>query len=159
MNDVFEQHPSETLDYTADFSGHCVRRRQGNTSYTLNTVVQPARHTGWQYRATTAGWTGAREPRWPTADTQTVQDGSVEWTTEAISTESLLRSLSSATWSADSGLTLGTETTAGTQSTMLISGGTLGQRYLVRIVGACSDGTAPVIVFWLTIKQPARVVA
>jgi hypothetical protein len=155
----FEKDPGETLDYAADFAGHCARIREPNTDYSTNTIVLPVRATGLQYKCTTAGRTGTNEPRWPMTAAQTVTDGSVVWTAEAITTGSLLRTLSSAAWSADTGVTVGSPSTAGTKSTVLISGGTEGQDYDVICTGTCSDGTYPVVSFTLKVRRPARTVS
>lgn len=156
---VFEQHPSAELDYSVEFAGHCARIREPATDYALNAVVLAPRSTGLQYRATTAGRTGTTEPRYPTTAGQTVTDGSVVWTAEAVSSSSLVRTLSTATWSATSGLTVGTPTNAGTKSTVLISGGVDGQDYEVTCVAECSDGTSAVASFTVQIRsRPARVV-
>lgn len=155
----FEKDPGETLDYAAEFAGHCGRYREPSTDYQINTLVLPKRATGLQYKATTAGRSATAEPRWPTAAAGAVTDGSVVWTAEAISTGSLIRTLSSASWTADTGITVGSPTTAGTKSTVLISGGTEGQDYDIVCTGTCSDGTYPVVTFTIKVRRPARVVA
>jgi hypothetical protein len=155
----FEQHPGETLDYTADFGAHCARYREPNTDYLQNVIVQPRRATGLQYKATTAGRTGTSEPRWPTVAAGTVTDGSVVWTAEAISTGSLVRTLTSAAWTSTTGITIGAPSTVGTKSTVLISAVTLGQDYDVVCTGTCSDGTYPVISLKVKGRNPARVVS
>jgi hypothetical protein len=154
---TFEQDPGETLDYSVDFASHCSRLREPDTDYTLNTRVRPARANGYQYKAS-AGRTGTAEPRWPTTVGATVQDGSVTWTCEAIDTQSLRRTVSAVSWAVDTGLTKGTESLSGTKGTVLLSGGTLGQRYLVRATATCSDTSAPVVAFFVEVRRPARVV-
>jgi hypothetical protein len=155
----YEQHPSEALTYTADFSAHCARRRRPDTDVSLNTIVRSQRVPGWQYRATTAGHTGGKEPRWPIVELGTVIDGSVEWTAEQVTQQSLQRTLSTVSWSTTSGLTIGAASTSATESTVLISGGVDGQDYEVLCAATCSDGTLPVIAFTVKVRKPARVVA
>lgn len=154
----FEQDPSETLDYAADFAQHCGRFREPDTDYALNTIVLPKRATGLQYKATTGGRSSTGEPRWPSAAAGTVTDGSVVWTAESITTGSLLRTLTTANWTGDTGITVGSPTTSGTKSTVLISGGTDGQDYEIVCTGTCSDGTYPVVTFNVKVRRPARVV-
>lgn len=154
--DTTQKDPGETLDYTAEFDWHCVNYRQAATAYALNAVVLPQKDTGLEYKATTAGRSGSNEPRWPTVAAGTVTDGSVVWTAQAVSTNSLQRTLSSAAWSADTGITVGSPTTTGTRSTVLISGGTEGQDYDVVCTGTCSDGTYPVVTFRIEVRRPAR---
>lgn len=148
-----QKDPSAELDYTADFRRHCTRYRDPDTDYALNTRVQPRSPTGLQYNASTGGRTGAREPRWPTTVGGTVTDGSVVWTAEAISSGSLKRTLSTATWSATTGVTVGTPTNTSIDSTVLIAGGVDGQTYEVVCVGTFSDGTDQVVVFDLAVER------
>lgn len=155
----FEKDPGETLDYTAEFDSHCARLREPNTDYALNAIVLSQRATGFEYKATTAGRSGTPEPRWPVTAGQTVTDGSVVWTAQAVTAGSLLRALSSASWSSDTGITVGSPTTAGTRSTVMISGGTEGQDYDVLCTGTCSDGTYPVVSFTIKVRRPARTVS
>ena len=147
------QDPEEALDYKAQFLGHCVRFREGNTAYGLGAVVEPLAGTGFQYRATTGGRTAKAEPRWPKTAGQTVTDGSVVWTCEAPDGASLQRTLTSASWAA-AGLTLGAPANDSTASVATISGGILGQTYEVVIEGVFSDGTEKVILFDLAIERP-----
>jgi len=153
---TLEKDPAEALDYSIEFERHCARFREPNTDYALNTRVRPKRATGLQYVAT-AGRSGTEEPRWPTSVGGTVVDGSITWTAEAISTSSLIRTPSSASWAADSGITVATPVISGTKASALISGGTLGQQYLVRCDGTFSDGTIRSAAFWLKITRPRTV--
>ncbi len=156
--DEFEQDPADVLDYAVGFADMCVRYREPDTAYAANVCVRPARSTGLQYKATTAGRSGNQEPRWPEVAGQTVQDGSVVWTAEAITTSSLLRTLSSATWTPDAGLTasapaIDAEACAAVAN---ISGGALGQSYLVRVAATFSDGKTRNRCFGLRIARPSK---
>ena len=155
---TFEQDPAETLNYAAEFAQHCAYIRESDTDYAMGAHVRPAAATGYQYVATAGGHSGTKEPRWPTTVGGTVVDGSVTWTCEAFAVSSLLRTVSSAGWGSDTGLTVGTQVLTGTRSTVNISGGTLGQTYLVRCAAACSDGTSVTAAFYIEFKRPARVV-
>lgn len=153
----FEQDPSETLDYSVDFESHCARYREPNTDYSTSTKVRPVRSTGFQYNASTGGRTGTDEPRWPKTVGGTVVDGSVTWTCEALASSSLQRTVSGTpTWTADTGVTVASQSVSGTKGTALLSGGTEGQRYMVRVQATCSDSSTPVASFWLSFKRPAR---
>lgn len=155
----FEQDPADKLDYTVQFPRHCVRYREPDRDYALNTQARPQRATGYQYRASTAGHSGADEPRWPTTIGATVKDGSVIWTTEALAVTSLRRTLSNAVWSPDTGLTASGDTTDGADATAFLNGGTLGQAYLVRCDGTFSDGSKQNAAFWVKITRPRTVSA
>jgi hypothetical protein len=156
---VFEQDPTDTLDYYVDFTAACARVRKPNFDYPTGTRVRPAKATGFQYNASTGGHTATSEPRWPTTAGGTVTDGSVVWTAEAVSTTSLERQLSSAAWTPDSGLTKAGESTFGTIATANLSAGTLGQSYLVRVAGTMSDGTVRNVCFGVDIVRPRQVAA
>lgn len=51
-----------------------------STVYALNDVRIPTVANGREYKATTAGTSGATEPIWPTTAGATVTDGTVVWT-------------------------------------------------------------------------------
>jgi hypothetical protein len=56
-----------------------------SAAYTLDTRRVPSQRTGYVYRVTTAGTSGATEPAtWPTVIGQTVTDGTVVWTADAV---------------------------------------------------------------------------
>lgn len=157
----FEQDPADVLDYAVDFSAECVRYRLPDTTYALNTCVRPAKATGMQYRATTAGRSGTEEPRWPVTVGQTVQDGSVVWTAEAATTASLVRQVQSATWVPDTGLTASNPTTDADAcaASANISGGVLGQSYLVRVAMTFTDSRTKNRCFMVSIVRPTKVAA
>lgn len=146
--------PTEALKLVADFSQHATRRvRQPAMAYALGVRVQPALANGFQYQATIEGTSATREPRWPEVAGQTVRDGSVTWTAEAVSGSSLERTLSSVAWDAG-GITLGTPVTSGQESYALASGGTLGQQYEVTCHGTMSDSTIKAVSWTITIGSP-----
>jgi hypothetical protein len=150
---IKSQDPQDELDYTADFRAHCVRYREPGVDYNLGTAVEPVSATGFQYRATVAGRTAAKEPRWPTTAGQTVRDGSVVWTCEAPTGDSIERTIANAQWTG-SGLTISTPTNSPTASRAFISGGILGQSYTVTIAGTFSDATVKALTFTLKIERP-----
>lgn len=151
-----EKLPTEVLMLSADFRAHATRRvREPDHDYEMNTCVVPATRTGFQYRATTAGVTGHREPRWPLIAGQTVRDGSVVWTAEVISTASLERSLSSASWDAG-GLTLTNFNATAQEAVALVSGGTAGQAYRLRCDGTFSDGIVKSVTIDLEVVAERR---
>jgi hypothetical protein len=147
MLKCFDKEPAEALDFTAVFDPHCIIVRQALNSYATNACVQPITGTGFQYRALNTGTTGRTEPRWPEIIGGEVTDGSVTWVAEPITVESLRRTLVSAQWSSDAGLTIGSQADWMTTSTAIISGGTLGQTYRVQVDGQFSDTTVRSIVW------------
>lgn len=157
MANEFEQDPSESFPYRADFFGECAKFRESNKDYAINIAVVPYSGTGFQYRVTTAGRTGVKEPRWPEVAGQTVKDGSIVLACELPTADSLERTLSSAVWTADTGLTLSGKVDASTDSTINISGGTDGQDYQVVCVGTLTGSKIAVASFTIQIRRPARV--
>lgn len=107
-------------------------------------VIRPLRRpTGFEYVAGGDGQTGHREPNWPTELGGTVQDGSITWTCQAISADSLLRTIAQSTWAGDSGISVNGETVmngASQRTGAYVSGGTAGQSYMVVNTVEFSDG-------------------
>lgn len=148
-----EKLPTEVLLLSADFRAFATRRvREPDTAYATDARVVPMVRTGLQYRATTAGVTGYREPRWPTIAGQTVRDGSVVWTAEAVSAGSLERSLSSADW-VGPGLSLANFDVLDQEAVALVSGGTVGQSYRIRCDGTLSDGIVKAVTFDVSVVE------
>lgn len=102
--------------------------------------------TGYQYRATNTGWTGESEPPWP--ETGEVEDGSITWEAEAVSTASLERTIddpSDVAWGADAPMTVTSpvlDVGAGQVAiSALHAGGTAGARLNSWADVTFSDGT------------------
>jgi hypothetical protein len=73
--------PDESLQVTLKFYGDCVIAWERNEPYSLAEFIRPAsKPTGYSYECTTAGTSGANEPRWPITLGATVTDGSCVWT-------------------------------------------------------------------------------
>jgi hypothetical protein len=88
--------------------------------------------TGLQYRCCTAGVTSGKpfaQLRWPTTIAGTIADGTAVWTAEAISSASLLSTISSSDWPAVDGLTLTGAANNDLQYQINAAGGVSGQIY------------------------------
>lgn len=120
-----------TIDYGIDWTAFLAKHWQQGTSYAANDRIRPRTPTGFEYEATTAGQSAAREPRWPTTLADTVADGSVVWTARALSTASLQTTVSASTWTADPGLTLSGSQLDGQLATTIVAGGNSGQTYSI----------------------------
>ena len=105
----------------------------------LADYVRPSVPNGFEYECTAAGQTGAREPRWPVTVAGTITDGSVEWTARAYSTNGS-DTIASVAGSADTGLTIASVTYDGTEVTFTLSGGTVGEWYIVSIEVTTTQG-------------------
>lgn len=111
-------------------------------AYALAVMVRlpRGRSTGFQYECTTAGVTGAQEPRWPKTLNGTVTDGSVVWTARALAATSLRTTVSTHQAPAVTGVNLGTITVDDHIYTVPVSGGTSGQVYDIKHQIACANG-------------------
>jgi hypothetical protein len=70
--------------------------------------------------------------RWPTAAALLVTDGTAVWTSQAISSSSLRATVSAQVWTADTGITLASESNDDLIYTKFASGGTDGSDYEVK---------------------------
>lgn len=103
--------------------------------------------TGYQYRANASGWTGEVEPTWP-LDTTPVEDGSLAWVREAVSSDSLEKTISGSgnvDWDADDPMAVSNPTLTTTAGQLIISahheGGVAGTRRNTWADVTFSDGT------------------
>lgn len=144
---------SETQAWRFDYAGYdadlgswgfLARVWAPGTSYDSGVCVRPSLPTGFQY-SSGGGFSGATEPRWPKVIGGTVADGSITWTAEAMSDDSLIATIATSAWSAETGITVDSDgmiAANGVQAAFAhISGGTLGQQYEVSNIVTLSDGT------------------
>lgn len=117
-----------------DWHDYLIRLPRRGTSMALNERVRllRARSTGLQYRVTTAGVTGNKEPRWPTVSGAIIADGTVVLTAEAIDAQSLRTTITDENFIADTGVTLGVESNDDLLYRVLVSGGMSAQTYKIR---------------------------
>jgi hypothetical protein len=95
----------DNIPITLDFTQLAARRWRKAASFADNEVIR-GNKSGFEFAATTGGQTGNTEPRWPKVLAGTVQDGSILWTAQAVSTLSLQKTLTSVAWAAPTGLTV-----------------------------------------------------
>lgn len=133
------QGPLSVLDYAFDLTAKFSIPRLPNFPYAAGAHVRPIIDgTGWQYQSSGGVTNGDDfEPDWPTEDGGTVEDGSLTWTAEAITYDSLRYRIDSVTWTAPDGITLTNEQVidqpAMQEVRVTVAGGAAGQKY--RIVG------------------------
>lgn len=155
-----DKHPDAELDYAVDFESECARTWSKWTDFAINDcirVYQAGGCSGFEMKASVGGRTGGRPPVFPKVAGQTVQDGSVTWVAQALSADSLVRTISGTpTWTADSGVTVANETISGMVAIADISGGSDGEDYSVTVVATMSDGNDVVKVCILPVRVPVR---
>lgn len=133
------------LDYALDLTERFSIPRLPNFPFAAGARVRPVEGgTGWQYQSSGGVTNGDDfEPQWPTEDGGTIADGSLIWTAEDITFDSLRYRIDSVTWTAPDGITLSDESIidqpAMQEVRVTVEGGTAGQKY--RIVGVVTTTT------------------
>lgn len=102
--------PGDNLDFAIEWSHWLSLRWSPGLAFAAGSVIRPRSSTGFEYLTAGGGMTAAAaipsvEPKWPTALGGAVQDGSVIWTCQAISTASLVSSIVSSSWLSDAPVT------------------------------------------------------
>lgn len=96
--------------------------------------------TGFEYVCTTAGLTGKAQPRFPSVAAETVPDGSVVWTAQAISSASLRTQISTHAVDADTGITVGADSVSDLVHVVFVDGGQDGSDYQIRFQIVATNG-------------------
>lgn len=94
-----------------NFALFFARKWTRSTPFAAAVAVRPSKEglqTGYEYRSS-GGVSGAAEPRWPTAKdiakgVTTVKDGSITWTAQAISFDSLFERIQTKAWTVPAGI-------------------------------------------------------
>ncbi len=131
------QRSNEKLDYAFDLLIELSRVWEANTEFATGVRVRPSTtrlQTGFEYISSGGQTSGAREPRWPKVDGETVVDGSITWTTAALSLDSLRDRISTVVWSAEDPLIAISDDVIGDDAgqqlaTAWIAGGEDGETY------------------------------
>jgi hypothetical protein len=127
MTTLAPKDPNVPATYSIDFHDEVVREPKRDYDFSAAQFIRPQRGTGFYYECTTAGRTSGHYPDWPREEGLTVQDGSAVFTTRHPTALGL--SISSATWTVPSGLTLDSQTQVGLVAFVTLSGGTNGVDY------------------------------
>ena len=136
--------------------GFLVRSWQPGAPYESGVCVRPSLPTGLQY-SSSGGNSAAVEPRWPKVVGGTVTDGTITWTAEAVSNDSLIATIASSVWSVDdTSLVLDDEALVNTNGTQIASlhadGGVEGTTYYVVNTITLSDGSEEESVLKVTVN-------
>lgn len=138
--------PADNVPLRVDWHDYLINRRTPGVAVALNFRFRfpRDRSTGLQYKCTVAGVSDKRPDErivWPTTAGGVVTDGPVQWTAEAIDTQSLRLTISSNAWSVnDAAVTLATQSNADSIYTSYASGGADGQTYEIRHSVTLSNG-------------------
>lgn len=131
---VLAKRSFDTDQVGVDWHDYLIKKRVPGKLYQIGDVFRPlrAQATGLQYRCTSGGVaSGApfQDLRWPRSPAATITDGQVTWIAEAISSATLISTISSAVWVAPTGVTLGAETIDDLRYMVLVAGGTSSEQY------------------------------
>lgn len=125
-----QKDPAADKKVTLSFFNDCANFWRANEEFSLNEFIRPTQATGFAYKASAAGCSGAREPVWPKAIDSTVADGSVIWTCVAAGANGLSPITSPSGTSDPTGLTIASVSVdENTKILATYQGGSLGQDY------------------------------
>lgn len=132
------------LPFFIDWEDSLSVRWPGAGRSVAGAFIRPTFATGLQYACTTPGYTGDDEPPWPTVAAATVNDGSAVWTAQAVTTGSLVATISSSAWAmqqSGSGIVLSAPALNGLVAQVLadFSAAAQGDWDLINTI-ACTDG-------------------
>ena len=160
--------PGEEVTLGFDLTWFCARTWSAGSAVDPAVAVRPlplamggtVGETGYEYTTTLGGFSGSEEPAWPS--TGSVTDGSVTWTAQAMSNASLVRAISSVTWSVEAGtVTLDNDAMVNTGGQQKIAtqilGGSNGERALVRAHVTYSDGDERDYDILVDVKEPRQI--
>lgn len=156
------KHPDATFDYAVDFEEECARTWASLTDFTAGErirVFSGGKAVGFEFEPTTPGRTGLRPPVFPAVLGSSVVDGSVVWTCRAISSASLLRTISGTpTWETDhDAVTFSGEMVSGLKAIAKMSGGENDEDYVITVTAETSDGLVIPQTVILPVRIPVKV--
>lgn len=142
--EVLAKRPADKVPIDVDWHDFLINERMPGVAIAVNYVVRPRRATatGLEYKCTTAGVTSFvpyERILWPKVAAQTITDGSVVWTAQAVSASSLRATISGNVWTFDSGVNKSNESNADFVYTAFADGGSNGQIYSLRHVVTLSS--------------------
>lgn len=115
--------PGEALDYGIEWANWLANRWFAGIPFAAASAIRPRASTGFEYSTAAGGMSGSAavpsvEPDWLSLINvgDTLLDGSVIWTKQAISNASLISTVSGSVWTPDSPVTVSSQTLAGTRA-------------------------------------------
>jgi hypothetical protein len=125
----------ERQDYAFDLTAEFSKLWEADHPYAAAAVVRPSVGTGLEYVSSGGQSNGEIEPEWPTPAGETVEDGSITWTAQALSALGLKHHIVDCTWTAPDGITASDQVETddpGLQEIRIwVSGGTVGESYVI----------------------------
>lgn len=118
--------PGEILDFAIEWANWLANRWFAGIPFAAASVIRPRVSTGFEYLTVAGGMTGAAaipavEPNWPSLINigDTLIDGAVIWTKQAISNASLASTVGASVWTPDSPVTVSGQNLIGSRALVL----------------------------------------
>jgi hypothetical protein len=115
--------PGDALDFGIEWANWLANRWFSGIPFAAGSVIRPRASTGFEYLTVAGGMTGAAEipsvePDWLSLINlgDTLVDGAVTWTKQAISNASLVSTVSGSVWTPDSPITVSGQSLAGSRA-------------------------------------------
>lgn len=131
------QTANERQPYAFDLTDDFANLWEAGRNFAAAATIRPLKDqsTGLEY-VSSGGVSGKREPRWPNQVGGTATDGTITWTAQALSTDSLKWRISTIVWTADAGITasdqVDTDAASLQEARIYASGGESGTTYMIR---------------------------
>jgi hypothetical protein len=152
------QKAGENRPYGFDWTVFLANLWRANSPFAVDDRVRPSteqKHTGFEYSSSGGQSSGKREPVWPTTLGGTVVDGSITWTAAAMSTDGLLETIVTSTWTVPDEITDTTDAVvneAGRQATsVFLASATPGEYEIVNEI-VTSSGAEYQAIITLTVE-------
>jgi len=149
------QSPDELYDYAFNLTDQFSNAWQTNYPFALGAILRPGIY-GVEYISSGGVSNGEVEPEWPDDAGETIEDGSVTWTAQAVSAAGLNEQIDTVDWSAPADLTISDPTeirqVALQEARIWVTGGVVGSKYRVTGLLTTTIGTVYELRVELTIK-------
>ncbi|MDJ0712584.1 MAG: hypothetical protein QNJ14_19535 [Woeseiaceae bacterium] len=122
-NPEIQKTESEIWDAEVEFGRSLEFMWEDGKDYIVGDVRRPQTPNGFEFRCTSAGMSGFREPTWKKEVNAVTKDGSVEWTAQK-PTSSGRDSIQSRSVTSPSGITVSNDSISGTLVLFRVEGGT-----------------------------------
>ncbi len=156
--------PESKYAYGVDFEEACARQWSKWTDFEADDAIRiyltdaRGNASGFEFVAIVTGRSGGRMPAFPSSIDAEVRDGSLVWKCRALSNASLFATIvGTPTWTADPGVTIGSQSLNGMKAAAIVDGGSEGIDYAIRVQAELSDGTRANQVCILPVRKAVRV--